>query len=183
MGEERGDARESAGTTITLGDTEEAHGVLSGIWRVEIFDADGVLQWDETLGNLITTQGGTDILAIYAAGTSNAIYASAFTAGSPGTNATYGAPIVTEVTTIQLANRVLISFGAAAARAIVGTAALPILSNTTITGIMAMKGGSGITTPGNIAAAGGVLLSEGALGTSQVISTTGTVNLSYTLSV
>jgi hypothetical protein len=184
MDTERGNAQDFAGATVTLGDSIDERAGLTGVWRVEIFDADGVLQWDETLENLITTQGKNDMLSIYTLGTFAPIFASAFTgATSPSAAATYLAPVVTEVTPAQLAARVSLTWGAASAGAIVGTAALNITANATLTGIMAMKGASGIATPGNTAAAGGVLLSEGALGTAQVISTTGTVNLSYTLSV
>jgi hypothetical protein len=184
MSEERGDARESAGTTITLGDSVGEHAGLTGVWRVEIFDADGVLQWDETLNNLVTTQGKNAMLSVYTGGTFAALYASGFTgATSPSAAATYAVPVVTEMTPSQMANRPVLAWGAASGGSIIATAAMNIIANTTITGIMAMSGGAGITTTGNTGATGGVLLSEGALGTAQVISTTGTVNLSYTLSV
>jgi hypothetical protein len=183
MDNERGDLKDLAGTTITLGDSINEEANLTGTWHVEVFDAEGVLQYDETLQNLLTTQGKNTMLTIVTSGTFAPLYASAFTAGSPAITATYAAPIVTEVTTGMLANRQLLTWGAASAGAIVGTCAFSIISGCTLTGIMAMSGGAGITTPGNTAATSGVLLSEGTLGTSQVISTTGTVNLSYTLSV
>jgi hypothetical protein len=183
MSHERGDARDLASTTITLGDSVGEYTGLTGVWRVEVFDADGVLQWDETLQNLVTTQGKNTMLTILTSGTFAVLYSSAYTAGSPIATATYAAPVVTEVTSGMLAARQVLTWGAASAGSIVGTSTLSILSACTLNGIMAVSGGAGVTTPGNTGATGGVLLSEGNLGTPQVISTTGTVVLSYTLSV
>ena len=184
MEHERGDLKDNVGTSIEMGDSIIEDSKMKGVWRVEIFDADGVLQYDETLQNLLTTQGKNTMLTILTSGTFAPLYASAYLAGAaPIISATYAAPVVTEITSAGLANRQLLTWGAAAAGAIVGTCSMSILQNTTIQGIMAMSGGAGITTPGNTGATGGVLLSEGALGIAQVISTTGTVNLSYTLSV
>jgi hypothetical protein len=168
-----------------VGASAEEKMAAVGKWTVEFFDDDGVLQWSEQVNNLVTTQGKNDILNVYANGTAAATrYASFFTGGSPTLTATYAAPVVTEITTTDLAARVALTFGTAAASALVtGTAALPILASCTLTGVMAMSGGSGVATPGNTTATGGVLLSEGTLGTAQVISTTGTVNLTYTLGV
>ena len=156
---------------------------MTGVWHVEVIDDDKGLIWDETFQNLLTTQGKNDVLTVYTGGTFSTLYASAFTGGSPTLTATYAAPVVTEVTSGTIANRVALSWAAAAAGAIVGTCSIPVLAATTLTGIMAMHGGAGIATVGNTTAVGGVLLSEGTLGTPQVISTTGTLNLSYTLSI
>lgn len=190
MHSEVGMGKDLHGATITINDGITEGGDLSagvekirGVWRVEVWDDEKGLIWDETFENLWTTQGKNDILDVYCGGTFGTLYSSAFTAGSPTITATYAAKVVTEVGTSVLANRVALSWSAASAGSKVGTAALPILSASTLTGIMAVKGGAGITTPGDTGASGGVLFSEGTLGTPQVISTTGTVNLSYTLSV
>jgi hypothetical protein len=183
MSQERGDLTDLVGATITFGESVIDDAPLRGVWHVEIFDADGVLQWDETLENIITTQGKNAMLTIFTGGTFAALYASGFTAGSPTLSATYVAKVVTEMTTGQMATRPALGWAAASAGQIVGTASMNVISNTTLTGIMAMSGGAGITTVGDTTAVGGVLLSEGTLGTQQIISTTGTVNLSYTLSI
>lgn len=188
--QESGAGRDLADATITIdvgiregADLSAGVAKLRGVWRVRVTDDERGMIWDETLENLITTEGGNDWLTVYTGGTFGTLYASAFLAGTPTLTATYAAKAVTEIGTAALANRVALTWGAASGKAIVGTATLPILSASTITGIMTMKGGSGILTPGDTAAVGGKLFSEVTLGVPQVISTTGNVDISYTLSV
>ncbi len=182
--EEKANVSEGVVATIMIGAGLAERAAAGGVWTVEFFNDDGALQWSDTAHNILTTQGKNDIMSCYVGNSATqALYMSAFTAGTPTLTATYAAPVVTEVTTTDMAARATTSWGAASSDTIVGTASLTIAAACTLTGIMMMHGGSGITTPGNTSATGGVLVSEGTLGTAQVISTTGTVVASYSLSL
>lgn len=161
------------------------HGVAEealafGAYHFELI-RDGVVidAWDET--NLVTTQGRNFILDTVLGGSAYtaALNLSLYTAGTAAAAATYASPGVTECT--NLASRPSVTFGAAAS----GTKTSNNVTCTftgaqTITGVMMVKGSS---TLGDTAAAGGVMLSQAALGTQRPVISGDQLVITYSLTV
>lgn len=154
-----------------------------GVYLVECRAADGTLRWTDEIPNLVTTQGRNHILDTELAGSAYtaAWFLSLYTAGTITAGATYAAPVVTEVVVGVLAARPSVGWTAAAAGSKASTTTTcPIVGSATITGVMLVRG-SGTT--GDTAAAGGVLLSAGLLGTSRAVLNGDQLNISYSLAV
>lgn len=154
-----------------------------GTYLLECFAPDGTLRWREEVHNVVTTQGKNFVLDNALAGSAYtaAWLLSLFTAGTPAATATYASPVVTEVTSGVLASRPAITWTAAASGSKTSnTVACSMVGSATITGVMVVKGSSTI---GDTAQAGGVLLSEGTLGSSRAVLSGDTLNVTYSLSI
>lgn len=153
---------------------------LHGQYKIQCFDADGNLKWEDTVDNLITTQGKNHVLDTELGGSSYtaAWYCSLYTAGTITAAATYAVPVVTEVTSGVLAARVAVTFAAASGGSKVSnTINCVFVGGATITGMMISKGSATI---GDTATAGGVLLSAALLTQSRIVVANDQLNLTYT---
>jgi hypothetical protein len=158
-----------------------------GVYHIECFDSEGNLKWSDTAPNTVTYQGKNGMLDTYFAGSAYtaAWYMSLITAGSATTASTYASPTVTETTSGVIANRLAVGWSASASGSkSATTTSFSIIGSATITGNLVVSGGSGVTTVGNTAAAGGILFSSANFsGGSKTVSNGDTLNVTYSISV
>jgi len=178
--------RDVTSVSLTTGGGLAEGGVVRGRFTIRCVRGDEEL-WSDTADNLIVNQGKNALLDAGLAGSAwtAAYYLSLITAGAAIATSTYAVPTVTEVAAGVLANRIALGWTVAANGAKASTTtSCAIVGSATITGAMVVSGGSGVTTPGNTAATGGVLFSAGTFtGGNKIVSSGDTLNVSYSVSV
>lgn len=161
--------------------------LASGVFYTECYGPDGVLKWRDVAPNLVVNQGKNGMLDTYMAGSgyTAAWYMSLITAGTVTATSTYASPTVTETTSSVIANRLSMTWSAAATGSkAAATTSFSIIGSATITGNLILTGGTGVATVGNTSATGGILFSSAAFQAgSKSVSAGDSLNVSYTISV
>jgi len=183
MTDEKAIASDGAQTSIGKRTSLSEKAKAKGRYSVTCVGADGKLKWEDTIENVVTTEGKNNALDEFLAGSAyTAAWYMALQNGSPPTIAsTYQVPICTEVTDYTEGTRPAPSFSAAAAgsKATSADVVFSINASVTVDGVMLMDG----STKGDVGA-GPVLYSAGDFsGGSKAVDNGDTLNVSYTASL
>jgi len=165
---------------IGLDEIAEAH----GRYGVQCVGADGNVKWDDTIENVVTTEGKNKALDEILAGSAYtaAWYMALQNGAAPTVSSTYAVPICTEVTDYDEATRPAPAFSAASAgsKSTSSAVSFSINATATIDGVMLADN----STKGDTVGAGAVLYSAGDFtGGSKAVASGDTLNVTYTASL
>lgn len=175
----KGNANETLGAAVKMAcGFEEKVAAPRFTYSFECYDADGNLKWVDSFENLVTTQGGNDLLDKYFAGSA---YTAAWFLGLKGTGtAALGDTAASHAGWAEVnpytGNRPALNFSAAASGKSKSAAqvSFSITSPATVAGAFVQSANTGTT---------GVLYSAGDFGASRSVVNGDTLNVTLTVSV